>query len=107
MIAYTEPSCGFAVTQPFLQHDFDHQLLEFWRISFVWFSFWHSKTPHLLFSIPYCLTNGVQFIVAMLAVIFIYCAVRLKSGKVNFKSLADAQAEIASLEGAENATAAE
>jgi len=24
-------------------------------------SFWHSKTPHLLDSIPYCLTNGVQF----------------------------------------------
>jgi hypothetical protein len=39
-----------------------------------------------------------QFIiVAMLAVIFAYCAVRLKIGKVNFKSLADAQAEIASL----------
>ncbi|MEE1518337.1 MAG: hypothetical protein UGF91_00080, partial [Dialister invisus] len=31
------------------------------RISFVWYSFWHSKTPHLLDSIPYCLTNGVQF----------------------------------------------
>ena len=34
---------------------------EFWRISFVWYSFWHSNTPHLLDSIPYCLTNGVQF----------------------------------------------
>ena len=34
---------------------------EFWRISFVWYSFWHSKTPHLLDSIPYCLTNRVQF----------------------------------------------
>ena len=22
---------------------------------------WHSKTPHLLDSISYCLTNGVQF----------------------------------------------
>ena len=31
------------------------------RISFVWYSFWHSKTPHLLDSISYCLTNGVQF----------------------------------------------
>ncbi|WP_297199211.1 hypothetical protein, partial [uncultured Flavonifractor sp.] len=24
-------------------------------------SFWHNKAPHLLFSISYCLTNGVQF----------------------------------------------
>lgn len=55
----------------------------------------------------YLSTKDQVMIVAMLAVIFIYCAVRLKSGKVNFKSLADAQAEIASLEGAENATAAE
>ena len=37
---------------------------EFWRISFVWYSFWHSKTPHLLDSISYCLTSGVQFTVA-------------------------------------------
>ena len=33
----------------------------FRRISFVWYSFWHRKTPHLSDSIPYCLTNGVQF----------------------------------------------
>ncbi len=36
-------------------------LLEFWCIAFVWYSFRHSKAPHLLFSIPYCLTNGVLF----------------------------------------------
>ena len=24
-------------------------------------SLWHTKTPHFLNSIPYCLTNGVQF----------------------------------------------
>ena len=40
---------------------FYHQFFEFWRISFVCYSFWHSKTPHLLDSISYCLTNGVQF----------------------------------------------
>ena len=27
----------------------------------VWYSFWHNITPHLLDSISYCLTNGVQF----------------------------------------------
>ena len=26
------------------------------------YSSWHKKSPHLLFSISYCLTNGVQFI---------------------------------------------
>ena len=30
-------------------------------VAFVCFPFWHNKTPHLLFSISYCLTNGVQF----------------------------------------------
>lgn len=28
-------------------------------------SLWHTKTPHFLNSIPYCLTNGVQFTVAL------------------------------------------
>ena len=28
-------------------------------------SLWHTKTPHFLNSIPYCLTNGVQFIFGM------------------------------------------
>ncbi|MGO5096349.1 hypothetical protein ACTQ34_11065, partial [Agathobaculum sp. LCP25S3_E8] len=36
-------------------------LLEFWCVAFVWYSFWHNKAPHLLSSISYCLTNGVQF----------------------------------------------
>ena len=35
--------------------------LKFRRIPFVWHSFWHSITAHLLDSISYCLTNGVQF----------------------------------------------
>ena len=35
--------------------------LELRRISLVWCSFWHRKTPYLLDSISYCLTNGVQF----------------------------------------------
>ncbi len=46
-------------------HGFYNHSLEFRRISFVWYSFWHSKTPHLLDSISYCLTNGVQFISAI------------------------------------------
>ena len=45
----------------FLSHCLYHQLLKFRRVAFVWYSFWHSKAPHLLFSIPYCLTNGVLF----------------------------------------------
>lgn len=43
------------------QHCFYHQLLEFWCVFLVWHSFWHNKTPHLLGSISYCLTCGVQF----------------------------------------------
>ena len=35
--------------------------LKFRRIPLVWYSFWHSITAHLLDSISYCLTNGVQF----------------------------------------------
>ena len=35
--------------------------LELRRISLVWCSFLHRKTPYLLDSISYCLTNGVQF----------------------------------------------
>ena len=45
----------------FFFHGFYNHSLELRRISFVWYSFWHSKTPHLLDSISYCLTNGVQF----------------------------------------------
>ena len=60
--AYFKPSCCFPVTQLFRHHRFYHQFLKFWCVSFVWYSFWHNKAPHLLFSIPYCLTNGVQFI---------------------------------------------
>ena len=48
-------------TQMFFFHGFYNHSLELRRISFVWYSFWHSKTPHLLDSISYCLTNGVLF----------------------------------------------
>ena len=48
-------------TQMFFFHGFYNYSLELRRISFVWYSFWHSKTPHLLDSISYCLTNGVLF----------------------------------------------
>ena len=48
-------------TQMFFFHGFYNHSLEFRRILFVWYSFWHSKTPHLLDSISYCLTNEVQF----------------------------------------------
>ena len=58
---YLKSTSGFAVTQFLFLHGFNHQFFEFWRISFVCYSFWHSKTPHLLDSISYCLTNGVQF----------------------------------------------
>ena len=48
-------------TQMFFFHGFYNHSLELRRILFVWYSFWHSKTPHLLDSISYCLTNGVLF----------------------------------------------
>ena len=48
----------------FFFHGFYNHSLELRRISFVWYSFWHSKTPHLLDGISYCLTNGVLFISA-------------------------------------------
>ena len=48
-------------TQMFFFHGFYNHSLELRRISFVWYSFWHSKTPHWLDSISYCLTNWVLF----------------------------------------------
>ena len=51
-------------TQMFFFHGFYNHSLELRRISFVWYSFWHSKTPHLLDSISYCLINGVLFIIS-------------------------------------------
>ena len=57
------------IAQPFFMHRFHNHLFEHWRISFVWYSFWHNKSPHLLDSISYCLTDGVQFI-AMVAFFF-------------------------------------
>ncbi|MBR3928846.1 MAG: hypothetical protein IKJ65_07580, partial [Clostridia bacterium] len=46
----------------FIQHRFDHVFFEFRCISLVRYSLRHKITPHLFFSIPYCLTNGEQFI---------------------------------------------
>ena len=56
-----KPTRCFAVAQLFFQHCFYYDLFEFCCIPFLCYSFWHNKAPHLLFSIPYCLTNGVQF----------------------------------------------
>ena len=61
MTIYLKSSRGFAIAQLLLLHGFHDQLLEFRRVSFVRYSFWHRKTPHLLDSISYCLTNGVLF----------------------------------------------
>ena len=51
----------FLVAETILYDGLNHSFLEFRCITFVWYPFWHSKAPHLLVSISYCLTNGVQF----------------------------------------------
>ena len=61
MVVDLKPSHRFANTYVFLSHCLYYQLLKFRRVAPVRYSFWHNKTPHLLSSIPYCLTNGVQF----------------------------------------------
>ena len=38
-----------------------HAPPEFADRNTLWNSLWHNKSPHLFFSMPYCLTNGVQF----------------------------------------------
>ena len=40
-------------TQIFFFYGFYNHSLELRRISFVWYSFWHNKSPHLLDSISY------------------------------------------------------
>lgn len=47
-------------SNPTVAEKLEH-FLEFRRISFVGFSSCHNKSPHLLDSISYCLTDGVQF----------------------------------------------
>ena len=54
-------SGGLLIAKTLLYDRLNNLLLEFWCIAFIWYSFRHSKAPHLLFSISYCLTNGVQF----------------------------------------------
>ena len=44
---------GDGHTQIFFFYGFYNHSLELRRISFVWYSFWHNKTPHLLDSISY------------------------------------------------------
>ena len=50
-----KPSCTMRCidTQMFFFHGFYNHSLELRRISLVWYSFWHNKTPHLLDSISY------------------------------------------------------
>ena len=54
----------FFLAHLFLLHGFHDHSLEFRRVSFVWYSFWHRKAPLPLVQVLYhtCLTNGVQFI---------------------------------------------
>ena len=55
-----ESGC-FLVTETIFYDSLHNLLLELRCVSFVFSSSWHNKTPHLLSSISYCLTNGVQF----------------------------------------------
>ena len=56
--AYLKSTTGFAVTQFLFLHRFYDQLLEFRRVSFVWYSLWHRKnTPFLSTSIIPYLSN--------------------------------------------------
>ena len=64
MVVNSEFLHRYMDTQMFFFHGFYNHSLELRRISFVWYSFWHSKTPHLLDSISYCLINGVLFIIS-------------------------------------------
>ena len=61
MIINSKSFGRFAKTQTFSFHCLYYLYLEISVILFVRFSSWHVKTPHFLNSIPYCLTNGVQF----------------------------------------------
>ena len=63
-------SGGLPIAKTVLYDSLYNLLLEFRRIPLVWYSFWHNKTPHLLFSISYCLTNGVLFIAGFLFFLF-------------------------------------
>ena len=62
MVIYLESPCCFMIAHFFFQHRLNDQCLELRCVSLVWYALWHNKSPHLLDSIPYCLTNGVQFI---------------------------------------------
>ncbi|HEX2937590.1 MAG TPA: hypothetical protein VHO66_01570, partial [Ruminiclostridium sp.] len=52
----------------FLLQCFYNHLLKIPGISLIRYPFWHKNTP-FVFSIPYCLTNGVQFIYGELGLI--------------------------------------
>lgn len=51
----------FTVTEPSLLHGFRHQLFKFRRISLIWLSSLHTKTPLCYSAYHNGLTNGVQF----------------------------------------------
>ena len=62
--------CSFRVAETILHDSLYNPLLKLRCVALVWYSFCHNKAPHLLSSISYCLTNGVQFIVETLRLFF-------------------------------------
>lgn len=54
-------SGSFPIAEIIFYDSLYNLLLKLRRVSFVGYSFWHNKAPHLLSSISYSLTNGVQF----------------------------------------------
>ena len=65
LVADPKSLCCFATTERSFFRRFHYQLLKFWCAFLVWNPFQHDKSPHLPFSIPYCLTNAVRFILPM------------------------------------------
>jgi hypothetical protein len=51
----------FTIALLFPSHRFNGLLLEFRRVFFVRYPFWHENTPKVSFSISYCPTSGVRF----------------------------------------------
>ena len=63
---------SFLVAETILLDSLYNLLLKLRCVAFVWYSFWHNKAPHLLSSISYCLTNGVQFTFGPLPVYILF-----------------------------------
>ena len=64
--------CSFRVAETILHDSLYNPLLKLRCVALVWYSFCHNKAPHLLSSISYCLTNGVQFTAASGFMVFVY-----------------------------------